>query len=129
DVASIISHQFIKPLFDDGFINYADSIVTHLQDTNSVVITVDKLKHLASSKADLIDLLFTTWQNANQAIESCFKLIQTIKKQFDLNKDKNSLGLEYLYRFNEIFNELQTLNATYQHIDSIKTLHGLYKEL
>lgn len=129
DVVSIMSHQFIKPLFDDGFTNYADIIATHLQDTNSVIMTVDKLKHLLSSKAFLIDLLFTTWQNPNQAIESCFKLIQTIKKQFDLNKDKNSLGLEYLYRFNEIFNELQSLNATYNHIDSIKTLHGLYKEL
>lgn len=129
DVSSIMSHQFIKPLFDDRFTNFADAIITHLQETNSALISVDKLRHLSSSKAFLIDLLFTTWQNPNQAIESCFKLIQTIKKQFDLNKDRNSLGLEYLYRFNEIFNELQTLNVTYQHIDSIKKLHGLYKEL
>lgn len=129
DVAAILTHTFIKPLFNDGFVNYADTIVTYLQDSNSAVITVDKLKHLGNSKAALIDLLFTTWQNPNQALESCFKLIQTIKKHLDLHKGSNSLGLEYLYRFNEIFNELQTLNLTYQHIDSIKTLYGLYKEL
>jgi hypothetical protein len=129
DITSIVSHQFIKPLLDEGFINYADNIINHIQETNKIVVSTEKLALLASTKADVIELLFSSWQNPNQAIETCFKLIQAIKKQYDENKDANRLGLEYLYRFNEVFNELQSLNATYNHIDSIKTLHGLYKEL
>ena len=42
-----------------------------------------------------------------------------------MEKDKNLLALEYLYRFNEIFNALSTLNEKHSHIYNINTLFGL----
>jgi ATP-dependent helicase/nuclease subunit B len=39
------------------------------------------------------------------------------------------LSLEYLYRFNELFNELSRLNLEYHHIKDVSTLFSIYKEL
>ena len=47
----------------------------------------------------------------------------------DEDKGNNLLPLEYLYRFNQIFNTLETLNDTFSHINSVTTLFNLYREL
>ena len=52
-----------------------------------------------------------------------------LKTNLDHKKGSNLLALEYLYRFNEVFNSLKQINDTYHYINSITILHGLYKEL
>jgi hypothetical protein len=75
-------------------------------------------------------IIFDSWQdNPDKAIDKCSKLIFTIKDILDVDKSSNLLALEYLYRFNQIFNELKLLNSTYHHINNISTLLSLYKEL
>lgn len=130
DVVSILSHQFVKPLFDEAYKNYADVIIEHIQTNNVVSIAIEKLRVLADTKSNIINLLFSSWNDSpEKAIDNCFKLITHIKNQLNIRKENNLLALEYLYRFNEVFNELQLLNTNYKHIYSIKTLFGLYKEL
>ena len=130
DVTSILSHQFIYSLFDAKTKNFAAIINNYIQSNNIVYITVEKLKFLAEEKDNVIDLLFTSWNNtASNALESCSKLILLIKENLSLEKSKNLLALEYLYRFNEVFNELHLLNLEYKHINNINALFGLYKEL
>ena len=41
------------------------------------------------------------------------------KNHLDQNKQDNLLALEYLYRFNVIFNELNNLNKNYSYINTI----------
>ena len=57
------------------------------------------------------------------------KTFNLIKNYLDKNKTSNLLSLEYLFRFNELFNELVKLNTEYKHIKDISTLFGVYKEL
>ena len=130
DVVSILSHQFIQPLFNVDDENYSNRIISYIQNNNVVHISIEKLKDLASDKSTIIVLLFETWQDdPDKAIEQCSKLILTIKDILDIEKSNNLLALEYLYRFNEIFNELRLLNTSYQHIKTVSTLLSLYKEL
>jgi hypothetical protein len=130
DVVSILSHQFVKPLFDVEDGNYSNRILSHIQNNNVVHISIEKLRELALNKSYIINLLFDTWQNnPDKAIVQCSKLILAIKSYLVIEKSTNLLALEYLYRFNEIFNELRQLNATYQHIDTVSALLTLYKEL
>ncbi|MGJ8591577.1 MAG: PD-(D/E)XK nuclease family protein [Aquaticitalea sp.] len=130
DVVSIISHQFVQPLFDVGDENYSNRIVAFIQNNNIVHISIEKLKELAEHKHDVIALLFDNWQdNPNKAIGQCSQLILKIKDYLDTDKTNNLLPLEYLYRFNEIFNELSSLNATYKYINTVSTLLSLYREL
>ena len=95
-----------------------------------VYLSLEKLKSLALEKDYLINLLFESWNNnPHFALEKCAQLILLIKDELSKNKANNLLSLEYLYRFNEVFNELHALNTTYSHIYTINTLYSLYKEL
>lgn len=130
NVTSLISHPLIHPLFVDGDLNYAETILEHIQLNNIVYLSLEQLKSLAIGKEALIDNLFGSWQdNPDTAIEQCSMIIFMIKDYLSIDKSKNILNLEYLYRFNQIFNELQQLNESYNHIYSISTLLTLYKEL
>ena len=130
DVVSILSHQFIKALFDADKENYSDAIIESIQSNNIVYISLDNLIKLAKSKANIVTLLFDSWEdNPDKAIKQCTKLILVIKELLTVEKSSNLIALEYLYRFNELFNELSLLNTTYQHIKNISTLLSLYKEL
>jgi len=130
DVISILSNQFIKPLFLTENNDVADQIIYEIQQNNISYIPVTKLKTLANTKSELINLLFGSWENNSKtALKKCTQLILEIKKSLNQNKQNNLLALEYLYRFNVIFNELATLNNTYSYFTNISVLFGLYKEL
>ena len=130
DIVSILSNQFIKPLFETENKNISDQIIYDIQQNNISYLSTEKLKTLAETKSELIDLLFGSWQNNSDiALKKCAVLILEIKRALDKNKTENLLALEYLYRFNVVFNELQTLNETYSYVNSISVLFGLYKEL
>ena len=130
DVISILSNQFVKPLFNIEGSNISDQIIYDIQQNNMSYLSLHKLELLADTKSDLMVLLFGSWQNNSEiALKKCAQLILEIKNSLDQNKTKNLLALEYLYRFNVVFNELNTLNNTYSYVNSISVLFGLYKEL
>lgn len=130
DVITIISHQFIRPLFHIQDVDYATKIIETIDANNLVYLTVERLKQLAGHSKGVIDLLFSNWDTSvDTALNNCSQLILCIKTFLDDKKDSNLLSLEYLFRFNELFNELSRLNITYQHIKDISALYSVYKEL
>src|SRR5690606_29451599 len=129
-VVTIVSHPFIRPLFIHGKTDFASEIIDTIQENNLIYLSTDKLKSIASKHEIIIDILFSNNDaSVNSALTNCEQLILTIKKHLDKNKRANVLALEYLFRFNELFNELTRLNENYNHIHSIQTLHDIYKEL
>ena len=130
DVIKILSHQFISQLFDDSRQEGAQSIISHIQKNNNIYLTLEQLQLLDDAHRELLTLLFGSWGNSSHiAIENCLAIIAYIKGVLDDNKEHNKLSLEYLYRFNQIFNTLEHLNQSFSHITSIQILHGIYKEL
>ncbi|TDU43396.1 PD-(D/E)XK nuclease superfamily protein [Gelidibacter sediminis] len=130
DVAAILSHSFIQSVLTQDDINYSSQITNYIQSNNIVNISVEKLISLAAAKEDVVRLLFKSWQNdPEEALKNCAQLILTLKAQLDIEKSKHLLALEYLYRFNQIFNELQRYNTKYKLISNSTTLYYLYKEL
>ncbi|TNJ47172.1 PD-(D/E)XK nuclease family protein [Tamlana fucoidanivorans] len=130
EVINIISHQYIRPLLMVNEIDFANIIIETINTNNLVYITNARLKDLAPECSTIIDLLFSSWQNSMDiALNSCHKLILIIKQHLDQDKDTHLLSLEYLFRFNELFNELQRLNAKHQYIKDIVTLYSVYQEL
>ncbi|MEY8849561.1 PD-(D/E)XK nuclease family protein [Psychroserpens sp. XS_ASV72] len=130
DIVSILSNQFVKPLFNEGNNNVSDHIINTIRQNNILYASLERLKTIAGNKADIVTLLFESWENKpGYALEQCSKLIFLIKASFDNDKHQHKLALEYLYRFNVIFNELSKLTERFGYINSITTLHGLYREL
>ena len=130
DVVKVLSHQFIRPLFYIGDVDYASKIIEVIDANNLIYLTANRLKEMASKCNSLIDLLFCSWQiSIEDVLKNCSQIITEIKNHLDKNKASNLLSLEYLFRFNELFNELTRLNIEYNHIKDISTLYGVYKEL
>ncbi|GAA4305268.1 PD-(D/E)XK nuclease family protein [Aestuariibaculum suncheonense] len=130
DVINIISHQFIRPLFYINETDYASKLIETIDANNIIYLTTSRLKEIATESKTIIDLLFSNWdESIETALKNCSELIIQIKNHLDQDKDANLLSLEYLYRFNELFNELDNLNSKYKHINDVSTLFGIYKEL
>lgn len=129
DIISILSHPYIRPLFQHSEKNEADELILHIQQQNLVFISEAKLRSLIKEQADIISLLFGNWENKPEiAISNCLSIILAIKNSFS-SKKENTIALEYLFRFHEVFNMLFDLNSKYKTILNIKTLQGLFKEL
>ena len=130
DIQSILSHQFLRPLFVDNKTDYTQIILNHIQKNNLIYVSLDKLIKLAPEKTQILSLIFKNWANdPSTAVDNCLELILKIKTQLSLDKKANLLSLEYLFRFYEVFNQLKNLIATYHSVTDIKTLYAVYKEL
>ena len=130
DVIGVLSHQFVRPLFQTQDQDAAQLIITTIKHQNLISLSKDQIIAIAPDHKENLELLFETWNDQpNKAIERVLTLIFKLKDHYTKSKNNHLLALEYLYRFSEIFNHLQRLNITYSYITSIKVLQSLYKEL
>tara|TARA_R110000868_G_scaffold97876_3_gene269322 strand:+ start:1338 stop:4100 length:2763 start_codon:yes stop_codon:yes gene_type:complete len=131
DVVNLVSHQFIRPLFYIDDIDYAAKLIETVDNNNIVYISVERIKEITDSKNNnLIDYLFTNWNiSIDHALNNCSQVILNVKSYLDENKAINLLSLEYLFRFNELFNELSRLNSKHNVINDVSSLYSVYKEL
>jgi hypothetical protein len=130
DVISIISHPLIQLLFQTDNHNESDKLVEFIQKNNIVYLSNDQLADNITFSKNSIDILFKPWVDSPEiALNHCSELILNIRDKLNINKQVNQLELEYLYRFNVLFNKLKDLNSTHCYLNSIAALHGIYKEL
>ena len=130
DVITILSHQYIRPLFFENGVDMASKIINTIQSNNLIYLTPERLDLILETSSKYIDLLFGNWgNNVSAALNNSAQLILEIKTNLDNDSPANLLPLEYLFRFNELFNELSRLNSEYSHIKDIATLYSVYKEL
>ncbi len=131
DLINVLSHQFIRPLFYVENTDYASKIINTIDTNNLVYLTIERLKEIADdTTSQLIDVLFLDWNTSvDTLLKKCNDLILIIKNNLEEDKNANLLALEYLFRFNTLFNELTRLNRAYNHVKDISALYGVYKEL
>jgi len=130
DVIGVLSHQFVRPLFQTQDQDVAQLIITTIKHQNLTSLSKDQIIAIAPNYRDNLGLLFETWNDQpKSAIERVLSLIFKLKDHYSKSKNNHLLALEYLYRFSEIFNHLNRLNTSYRYMTSVKTLQSLYKEL
>ncbi|MCF1420783.1 PD-(D/E)XK nuclease family protein [Mangrovimonas futianensis] len=130
DVESILAHQHIWPLFQTGNENWAQKIIQDIKLNNLSFLTIEKLKELAPNHHNIIDVLFSDWKHRSEiALERIDQLVFLIKKHLEVQKEDQKLALEYLYKFHALFNDLKHLQHRFEHLQTIKTLHEVYKNL
>ncbi|MCM8569738.1 PD-(D/E)XK nuclease family protein [Gramella jeungdoensis] len=125
DIISVINHSSLNPILAP----YADSLIQRIHSENLIYLHPDEiisafpeeLKEIVSAcirpKEDSVSLL----------IEDFHQIIQSLK--VFLKKEKDQIGLEFLYHFHVLFNKLENLNNKYPHLKTISSLYGFYKEM
>ncbi|WP_336127434.1 PD-(D/E)XK nuclease family protein [Mesoflavibacter sp. CH_XMU1422-2] len=129
DVIDILKDQYLSTVFNN---NYTQKIVDIINTNNIIYLSKEKLLSLSinNEENNIINLIFSNWNNnPTLAIQNSFKLIQLIKNKLIEDRKSNQLSLEYLYRFNVLFNEIDRLNSKYNTLTNIRSLYNIYKEL
>lgn len=127
NMLEFLSHPYIKIFLAQEGVDFASKISNEIKDKNWTQITPEKLqKHTAN--CEQLALLFTeNTPSSEDLIKRCIEIIWLLKSKFEAIDD--TLGIEYLYRFYNLFNQLLALVQENNFINDLKSLQGLFKEL
>ena len=124
---SFISHPTTTTLINDKEKDCCSKISTTIKTKNWSYISTSKIKTLAPENINISELFTELTFTPTAFIEKCLSIISKLKEIY--TNQNNFLGLEYLYRFNSLFNQLNTLLLEYNYVNDLKSLLSLYKEL
>ncbi|MDO9275340.1 MAG: PD-(D/E)XK nuclease family protein [Lutibacter sp.] len=123
DVLSILNNSFLNKL--NGEI--LQKLIAEIKSKNSIFLSVDTLKkYISPTEAAQISTVFSLFYfstSINKVIQQCINLIKELKELVE------GVEKEYLYRFFTIFQQLETLNLTYNHITDLKSLTLFYTQI
>ena len=123
DVLNILNDPFLNKLYNETL----QKISTKIKSENSIFLGLETIKKwLSPTEAKEFSLLFSLFEfstDMNAIITQCCSLLNELK-EFVVGVEK-----EYLYCFYTIFQQLETLNTTYNHITDLKTLTLFYNQL
>jgi ATP-dependent helicase/nuclease subunit B len=123
DVLSVLNNPFLNKL--NGEI--LQKLITEIKRKNSIFLSVEMLKkYISSTEATQISTVFSLFYfstSINKVIKQCIDLIKELKTHV------NGVEKEYLYRFFTVFQQLETLNSTYNHIIDLKSLTLFYTQI
>ncbi len=126
DVITILSHEYINFLLP---YDITSKNIVSIEKNNFIYLNLEQLLEMYPNHHEIITLVFNLWDTPNKAIEACFNLIGLLKTELKKEKRNHLLSLEYLYRFNTLFNELEQLTTQYSHVKDLRTLFNTNKEL
>ena len=125
---AFLSHPFVNTLLRNKQVNTALYLSQKIKRKNLTHITPEKLQSLTTDNTTNIALLFFKNQLTPLAfVERCLTIISELRSK--TRSTENSLTLEYLYRFNGLFNQISDLIKKHPFITDLKSLLSLYKEL
>ncbi|RFN59246.1 PD-(D/E)XK nuclease family protein [Marixanthomonas ophiurae] len=122
DVLSLINHPLGNSLLTN-----APVIASKISIENKTHLTSkDVLQFSDKEDAEVVLLLFQDWNNSSKtAITTCLKLLNKLKNKFQ----ENPIERVVLYQLYQVFTKIEALSTSYSHLDSIKTVQGLFTEL
>jgi len=123
DVLSVLNNPFLNKL--NGEI--LQKLIAEIKSKNSIFLSAEMLKKYISlaevAQLSTVFSLFGFSTSINEVIKQCINLIKELKNHAE------GVEKEYLYRFFTIFQQLETLNATYNHITDLKSLNLFYTQI
>ncbi|PKP14293.1 MAG: hypothetical protein CVU08_00950 [Bacteroidetes bacterium HGW-Bacteroidetes-3] len=123
DVLNVLNNTFLNKLHG----KILQKLITEIKSKNSIFLSVDMLKkYVSPSEVELLSTVFSLFYfstSINKVIEQCIDLIKELKN------DSEGVEKEYLYRFFTVFQQLKTLNTTYNHIADLKSLTLFYTQI
>lgn len=122
DVLELINHPIGTTLLVSG-----SQVVSHIGKENKTHFTINELLDFASNDdREVLTWLFDHWNDdSKKAVSVCLTLLDTLKNKFQ----ENPIERVVLYQLHKVFTEIEALNNTYSHLNSIKTVQGLFTEL
>ena len=104
------------------------NLIRYIQKHNVISITTNEVNDLLPNN-EFLEKILSLGNSSTSGCISVFKqVVLALKDKID-DPSTNQLDLEYLYRFNEVFNVLDVLQEKYKLITSINEFYQIYKEV
>ncbi|MCF8231961.1 MAG: PD-(D/E)XK nuclease family protein [Bacteroidales bacterium] len=137
DVLRVLAHSLIKKFLDWKLSNHeapAKSPVDEINKINKAYYSRQDLKQLLADiglkDMQAVSFLWEDWQQeADKALDSYLHLLQALREMAidqDSSEGENQLLLEYIYRFSNVFQNMQNLQQEY---GTLKTPDVLWRFL
>jgi len=127
NILAFLSHPYIQELLYSTDSNDKTDLTSAIIRNNWTFITTGKIETISSGSSNLPLLFFDSHPTPQQFVRKCLKIINELRIKFQ-NKE-NTLAIEYLYRFHELFNQVLGHLEQHSFINDLKSLQSLYKEL
>lgn len=131
NVITLLSDTTLRTLFIRDEIDYASKIIQYIQSNNIIYVTIDEILGCCPNEVKtILKTIFSYWENNPKiGVTYCLRLIQKLKDIYITDREQHMLTLEYIYRFYEVFNQINFLLQQYAFINDVKSLFTLYKEV
>lgn len=124
DVLDVLTHPLIEP--------YANTraLVAIINKNNYTFISHHKLLELNTISSDLFSLVFQKWENGSVAVlEIISNLLLQIKNNLSNENEEEKITKAFVYAIFKVVNKLINYYSKHQAIDTIDTLHAIYKQV
>lgn len=126
-ILTFLAHPYIHVLFSGEEKNTATLLAEKIKNNNWAYVNAQKLFQASNEEEMIAVLFFEENFTPLDFVKKCSALIYRLKEKFEANED--TLSKEYLYRFYQLFAQLQDLLEKHDFIRDMKSLLGLFKEL
>lgn len=127
-VFAFLSNNYIQMILSGGDQITPNALIDEIKKNNWAYINKDILERLERDyKVPVTLLSFDQKPLPGIFLQRCLRLVNLLKDRFEEREDY--VGLEYLYHFYSLFNQLMVMIQTFPFVDDLKTLYGLFKEL
>ena len=117
DILAVLNHSVLKNKLIDS------SITNNITLNNLIFIDYNQIKKLNTEEKnnDLIHVIFYDWSND---VSNCLNFLEILKLE-----NNNNFDIQYINRFEQIFNQVLVLNQQYGFIENLEGLASVFKQL
>jgi hypothetical protein len=124
DVLGILTHPLIEPYSNTS------TLVNTIIQYNYTFITHQKIIELNPNSSDLFQLLFGKWEQGSlKVLEVISQLLQIIKGNLSNDNEEEKITKAFVFSIFQVINKLINYYSKYDHINTIDTLHAIYKQV
>ncbi len=120
---TFLTNNYTKLLFGASKV---EGVITYIHENNIIYLSKENI--IARLDPDeTLKKIFYLSENISHISSTVTSVIYVLKGR--LSVEEHQLDLEYLYRYNEIFNVLATLQESYKTISNFEEFYQVYKEV
>lgn len=124
EVLGILTHPLIEPYSNTS------ALVNTIIQYNYTFITHQKIIELNPNPSDLFLLLFGKWEEGSlKVLCDISQLLQTIKGNLNNDNEEEKITKAFVFSIFKVINKLTSYYSKYDHINTIDTLHAIYKQV
>jgi hypothetical protein len=124
DVLDILTHPLIEPYANTSL------LVGIINKNNYTFISHHKLLELNNTSSDLFLLLFKKWDRDSLVVlEIISKVLLKVKDNLSNENEEEKITKAFVYSIFKVINKLINYYSQHKEIDTIETLHAIYKQV